>query len=114
MTSLPPPLERVDANHVRVGGRTLLYFGGCDYLRLSRHPAVLRAAERAIRTHGLNVGASRKTTGNHPLHEKLERRLEIFFAAPRRSLPHPKYAAARPLHPAEFNRNRMRPTFRAG
>ncbi|MBI3879453.1 MAG: aminotransferase class I/II-fold pyridoxal phosphate-dependent enzyme [Verrucomicrobia bacterium] len=83
MTSLPPPLERLDANHVRVRGRTLLYFGGCDYLRLARAPAVLRAAAEGLHRHGLNVGASRKTTGNHPLHEKLERRLEKFFAADR-------------------------------
>lgn len=79
--SLPPALEQVGPTWMREGGRKLLYFGGCDYLRLSHHPAVRRAARAAVRQLGLNVAASRLTTGNHPLYEALERELADFFGA---------------------------------
>ncbi|HYE30754.1 MAG TPA: pyridoxal phosphate-dependent aminotransferase family protein [Methylomirabilota bacterium] len=63
-------------------GRKLISFSGCDYFRLSSHPSVIEAANRAIQEHGWNVSASRATTGNHPLYAQLESELEIFFGAP--------------------------------
>src|ERR1051325_687875 len=81
MTALREPVERLDATHIRWRKLTLTYFGGCDYHRLNRHPLVLRAAERAGRRWGLNVAASRMTTGNHPLYLELERALARFFRA---------------------------------
>jgi 7-keto-8-aminopelargonate synthetase-like enzyme len=61
-------------------GRRLSYFGGCDYFRLASHPAVLQAAREGLAEYGLNVAASRLTTGNHRLYELLESRLADFFA----------------------------------
>lgn len=81
MSRLPDVIERLDANRVRWRGRKLLFFGGCDYFRLSRHPRVLRAAGRALRETGLSVSASRLTTGNHPLYSELETALARFFSA---------------------------------
>ncbi len=78
-TALAEPLQQVDRTFVVSGGRKLSYFGGCDYFRLSSHPAVLAAMREGLDRFGLNVAASRKTTGNHPLYEKLERALEAFF-----------------------------------
>jgi 7-keto-8-aminopelargonate synthetase-like enzyme len=69
----------VDDVLVAENGRRFVYFGGCDYLRLSRHPAVHAAVCRALREHGLNVAASRATTGNHALYEELETELARFF-----------------------------------
>jgi 8-amino-7-oxononanoate synthase len=60
-------------------GRKLVCFAGCDYFRLSSHPEVLRALRDGLRKYGLNVAASRLTTGNHPLYEKLEQSLANFF-----------------------------------
>lgn len=77
--SLPEPIQQVDRTWVRWRGQTLAYFGGCDYYRLASHPRVLEAAENAIHRYGLNVAASRKTTGNHQLYEDLERELAYFF-----------------------------------
>src|SRR5947209_16491674 len=71
----PQPLEMVGRNWVRLRGRELLYFSGCDYFRLARHPRVRAAARTALADHGLNVAASRLTTGNHPLYTKLEKDL---------------------------------------
>lgn len=75
----PAPLQQVDRTYVRCSGRKLVYFGGCDYFRLASHPAVLRAARQTMRSHGLNVAASRLTTGNHRLYGELERQLAAFF-----------------------------------
>ena len=81
MNTLAPQLEQLDRTYVRYRGRQLLYFGGCDYFRLASHPAILRATHDGVDQYGLNVAASRLTTGNHPLYEKLERALARFFGA---------------------------------
>src|SRR5437764_14463467 len=75
----PEPIEFLAGNYVRLGTRKLLYFSGCDYFRLARHPRLLAAARSAVSKHGLNVAASRATTGNHPLYRQLENRLSLFF-----------------------------------
>ena len=77
--SLGEPLQQVERTFVLRRGRKLCYFGGCDYFRLSSHPAVLAAMREGLEEFGLNVAASRKTTGNHPLYEKLEAALAAFF-----------------------------------
>lgn len=77
----PPPLQLVDRNFVKVRGRHLVFFGGCDYFRLASHPKVLAAVARGVGQFGLNVAASRTTTGNHALYETLEKSLASFFRA---------------------------------
>ena len=79
MNSLPSPLQQVDRKYVSYRGKRLSYFGGCDYFRLASHPNVLRAAREGLATFGLNVSASRVTTGNHRLYERLEIELARFF-----------------------------------
>jgi 7-keto-8-aminopelargonate synthetase-like enzyme len=76
---LPEPLQQVDRTWVNWRGQTLAYFAGCDYFRLASHPRVLAAAESALKCFGLNVAASRRTTGNHILYEELESALSEFF-----------------------------------
>jgi 7-keto-8-aminopelargonate synthetase-like enzyme len=80
MTKLEP-LQQVGRTCVRHRGRELIYFSGCDYFRLASHPAVLKAARDGLKKFGLNVAASRLTTGHHEIYEQLERRLAKFFAA---------------------------------
>jgi 7-keto-8-aminopelargonate synthetase-like enzyme len=79
---LPPPLRQVDRTYVLSGRRRLSYFAGCDYFRLSSHPIVIRALQEGLRSNGISVSASRKTTGNHLLFEQLERALGRFFKSP--------------------------------
>src|SRR6202163_3385302 len=57
------------------GGRRLLSFSCNDYLNLSRHPAIIKAAVEAAQRYGVGAGASRLVTGNHPLYDELENRL---------------------------------------
>ena len=71
----------VGDNEVRWRNRTLLYFSGCDYFRLARHPAVASAARATLEKNGLNVAASRLTTGNHKIYVQLEKELAAFFGA---------------------------------
>jgi 7-keto-8-aminopelargonate synthetase-like enzyme len=79
MRILAEPLQQIDRTFVLHRGRKLSYFAGCDYFRLSSHPAVLAAFRKGVENFGLNVSASRRTTGNHLLYEELEHRLASFF-----------------------------------
>jgi 8-amino-7-oxononanoate synthase len=64
-----------DGIYAERGGRRLLSFSCNDYLNLSGHPAIIKAAVEAAQRHGVGAGASRLVTGNHPLYEALESRL---------------------------------------
>jgi 7-keto-8-aminopelargonate synthetase-like enzyme len=75
------PLEFVGLNEVRFRNRTLVHFSGCDYFRLARHPRLSAAARATLAECGLNVAASRVTTGNHPIYRRLESELARFFGA---------------------------------
>ena len=77
----PEPLEFVGVNEVRLRGRKLLYFSGCDYLRLARDPRLVREAGITLQKYGLSVAASRVTTGNHKIYLTLESALAKFFAS---------------------------------
>jgi 8-amino-7-oxononanoate synthase len=77
----PEPLTFDGPNHVRLGRRRLVYFAGCDYFRLARDARLARAAAASLKTNGLNVAASRRTTGNHAIYRTLETALAKFFGA---------------------------------
>lgn len=83
---LAAPLQQIDRTYVRHAGRKLTYFGGCEYFRLSSHPRIITALERGLEKFGLNVAASRSTTGNHSLFAELESALARFFRQPRAAL----------------------------
>src|SRR5262245_8797976 len=77
----PTPLQQIDRTFVLLGKRRLSYFAGCDYFRMASHPDVLKAAVDGMKRFGLNVAASRLTTGHHLIYEKLEAALAKFFKA---------------------------------
>jgi 8-amino-7-oxononanoate synthase len=77
--SVSPVLQQVNRTYVRYQNRKLIYFAGCDYFRMASHPAVLKAVQDGVTKYGLNVAASRLTTGNHKLYELLEERLADYF-----------------------------------
>jgi len=78
---MAPTLQQVDRTYVKFRGRRLAYFAGCDYFRLSSDPRVVKAVGVGLKRYGLNVAASRLTTGNHVLYQRLERGLAAFFGA---------------------------------
>jgi 8-amino-7-oxononanoate synthase len=69
---------REDGIWVTRNGRRMLSFSCNDYLNLTHHPAVKRAAIEAVERYGAGAGASRLVTGNHPLLVELEHRLARF------------------------------------
>jgi glycine C-acetyltransferase/8-amino-7-oxononanoate synthase len=77
----PEPLQFIGDNEVRWRHTTLVHFSGCDYFRLARNARVAAAAIASLKANGLNVAASRRTTGNHKIYTQLERELAGFFGA---------------------------------
>ncbi len=74
-----PVLQPTDTVYIIWNKKKYLFFGGYDYHRLSQHSCVETAVKDALGTYGLNCGGSRVTTGNHPLHIKLENTLSKFL-----------------------------------
>ena len=66
-----PVVTARDGIFAERGGRRLLSFSCNDYLNLSRHPAIIKAAVEAAQRYGVGAGASRLVTGNHPLYDEL-------------------------------------------
>ncbi len=56
-------------------GRKVVAFASNDYLGLSVHPSVVRAAHEALDLWGTGSGASRLVTGSRPCHGELEEAL---------------------------------------
>jgi 8-amino-7-oxononanoate synthase len=73
--------ERLAGARVLREGEALLSFSCNDYLGLSQHPEVKRAACRAVERYGTGAGASRLVTGNAPLYAELEAELAALHAA---------------------------------
>ncbi len=82
LTAMADPLQQIDRTYVIWRNRRLTYFAGCDYFRLASHPMVREALKKGLAQYGLNVAASRLTTGHHALYDRLEKALAGFFCAP--------------------------------
>lgn len=81
--------RRADAPPLGIAGsprRPLQLWCSNDYLGMSRHPAVLRAARAALTAHGLGAGGTRNIGGTSPLHGALERALARLHRQPRAAL----------------------------
>ena len=62
---------------------TLLDLASNDYLGLSRHPAVVAAAQVAAARDGVGAGGSRLVTGTRPVHGELEAELAAWLGRDR-------------------------------
>ena len=63
---------------VKRDGETYISFSDNDYLGLSQHPEVIKAASQAAKKYGAGAGASRLITGDHPLYQALEQKIAAF------------------------------------
>lgn len=77
-----PPIEACTTTTADHAGVRYVTFGGCNYLGLAQHPAVLAAAAEATARYGLSTSASRETTGNTRVHADLEEAVRAFCARP--------------------------------
>jgi 8-amino-7-oxononanoate synthase len=66
-------LKIEDAVHLSLAGRPLVNFASNNYLGLTHHPRVIRAAHDALATHGLGSGAAPLVTGYTDVHAAAER-----------------------------------------
>jgi 8-amino-7-oxononanoate synthase len=60
---------------LRQGSRQLLNFSSNDYLGLSKHPALIEAAQLYAQRYGSGATASRLVTGTYSIHQALEQQL---------------------------------------
>jgi len=74
-------LEGPSAPRCVVDGKNVLMLCSNNYLGLSNHPRLKRAAIEAVRSHGAGSGSVRPIAGNMDLHMELERRLAKFKEA---------------------------------
>ncbi len=72
------PLDRSEGTEVTIAGRKLIMLGSNNYLGLTMHPDVRRAAQEAIETFGTSCTGSRFLNGTLALHGELERRLAAY------------------------------------
>jgi 8-amino-7-oxononanoate synthase len=87
-------IDEVDGPIVTLDGRRLINFASNDYLGLSQHPSLNKAAQLAIEQFGIGAGASRLVSGSQSLHKKLEQELARFKGTQSALLFSSGYAAA--------------------
>lgn len=68
-------------NRAVINGRERDYYGGCGYLGLQNHPALLQAAHEALDRYGISSSAA--VTLRHPVYQALEREAQAFFYSER-------------------------------
>jgi glycine C-acetyltransferase len=64
---------------ITVNGKTVLNFCANNYLGLSSHPKVIKAAHKAIDSHGYGMSSVRFICGTQDIHKELERKLSSFL-----------------------------------
>ncbi|MGB2958019.1 MAG: glycine C-acetyltransferase [Bacteroidota bacterium] len=73
------PLESAQDGVVRVKGKKRVMLASNNYLGLSNHPVVRKAAIRGIREYGYGVASVRFICGTQDIHLALERRISKFL-----------------------------------
>jgi glycine C-acetyltransferase len=66
---------------ITVNGKQVLNFCANNYLGLSSHPEVLKAAHAALDSHGFGVSSVRFICGTQDIHKELEAKLAAFHGA---------------------------------
>jgi len=71
-------IESAQDPEVIVNGKPMIMIGSNDYLGLTTHPRLKRAAARALRKYGTGCTGSRFLNGTFDIHEELESKLAKF------------------------------------
>ena len=71
-------VESPQTSRVVINGKKVILFCSNNYLGLANHPAVKRAAVKAIKKYGCGSGASRLISGTMTLHNELEKKVSKF------------------------------------
>jgi 8-amino-7-oxononanoate synthase len=100
---LSPSATRAPAVAIR-DGREYVDFSSNDYLGLSSHPALVRAAKEALDRYGVGAGASRLMSGDLDIHHELEAAVAVFKGAEAALVFNSGYQANTGIVPALFGR----------
>ena len=73
------PLDKNDGPEAILDGKRVLMFGSNNYLGLTTHPKVRKAAEDAVREFGTSMTGSRLVNGSMKLHKELEEKFAAFM-----------------------------------
>ena len=76
------PLDHTEGTTVTVGDKKLVMAGSNNYVGLTTHPRVRRAAVEAIEQYGTGCTGSRFLNGTLQLHQDLDRRLAEYIGKP--------------------------------
>jgi 8-amino-7-oxononanoate synthase len=68
-------IESSLGSKISINGQTFVNFSSNDYLNLSNHPKILKAAITALKKYGLGSGSSRLLSGTFKPHVKLEEKI---------------------------------------
>ncbi len=71
-------IESAQTPRIKKDGKELIHLSSNNYLGLTTHPKVKRAALEALEHYGTGAGGSRLTCGNHELYNTLEERIAEF------------------------------------
>ena len=68
------------SSHIELpGGQNVINFCANNYLGLADHPAIIKAAKKALDTHGFGMASVRFICGTQDLHKELEQKISEFF-----------------------------------
>jgi glycine C-acetyltransferase len=72
-------IESPQGAHIAVQGREVLNFCANNYLGLSDHPLILKAAHQALDERGYGLSSVRFICGTQDIHKQLERKISAFL-----------------------------------
>ncbi|WP_110929493.1 glycine C-acetyltransferase [Bacillus massiliglaciei] len=72
------PLETEQGAKIRMGGREVIQLSSNNYLGLTAHPHVKKAAIDGVKKYGAGTGSVRTIAGTFTIHEELEQKLAAF------------------------------------
>lgn len=93
-------LESRQAQHIVIDGKPLVIFSSNDYLGLSHHSEVIRAANQAASDYGCGTGGAPGTSGTTALHARLAQSIAAFKHRDKAVLFPSGYAANVAIHQA--------------
>ncbi len=73
------PLQEVNGNEVLIDGKEMIMVGSNNYLGLTNHSRVIKAAQQAMERYGVATCGSRFLNGTLDIHVQLEERLAEFM-----------------------------------
>jgi len=71
-------IESSAGSHIKIKGKDFINFSSNDYLNLSGHQEIVKAAITALKKYGFGSGSSRLLSGSRLPHKKLEERISAF------------------------------------